>query len=48
MKDRLSALKATGGEDDDNDEVALPMDSNSKFMEDFFSEVSLSPFVKCR
>ncbi|XP_063722054.1 syntaxin-like isoform X2 [Symsagittifera roscoffensis] len=39
MKDRLSALKANGGEDDDNDDVALPMDGNSKFMEDFFSEV---------
>ena len=39
MKDRLSALKANGGEDDDDNEVALPMDGNSKFMEDFFSEV---------
>ena len=41
MKDRLSALKATGGEDEDNDDVNVPMDGNSKFMEDFFVEVCL-------
>ena len=40
MKDRLSDLKANGGEYDDNDDMALPMDGNSKFMEGTFSEVS--------
>jgi syntaxin 1A len=39
MKDRLSAMKASGGDDDEPDDVALPMDGSSKFMETFFVEV---------
>ncbi|GFR71327.1 syntaxin 1A [Elysia marginata] len=37
-KDRLAALKAAQSDDDDNDDVAVTVDS-SGFMEEFFEQV---------